>query len=369
MRCNDKMFRNVTINDRNKKTGLFNSFLCFWVAFILLGGGQLLYGQGSLGETVTTVGLQEELAGSEKATTPKPANAQNPKPSMNQQGIEKLEKAAQKLTQSMQTGNFESADFSAIWSTLVPKDMSFSDGINSICKPVFDQFGKPEKLGPGTMAGNNKAVFPVQFTKGSLNMTVSLDPQDKIVEWTLTPASAPAALTPPAQAAPPAPASAVPALTAPAATPKTETQPPPVEQLKETNEPDITDFNSFQRELNLINIRTKNEEQRWLGPIEKKEDMLRSMDELVAAELRFIRKLAESEHSEQLVKAVDLVLRQRQDRLNKLITKLEEGTKPESQQQTGERRRPPRTGTTEQVQPRERTQRRPPKETTTENQQ
>jgi vacuolar-type H+-ATPase subunit I/STV1 len=114
-------------------------------------------------------------------------------------------------------------------------------------------------------------------------------------------------------------------------------------QTIETNVPDINDFNAFQRELNLVNIRTRNEEQRWLGPMEKKQDQLRAMDELVAAELRFIRKLAESEHAEETTKAIDLVLKQRQDRLKKLITKLEEEPRQERQPQT-ERRKLNRAG-------------------------
>jgi len=122
-------------------------------------------------------------------------------------------------------------------------------------------------------------------------------------------------------------------------TPKIPSETQPIE----TNVPDINDFNSFQRELNLINIRTRNEEQRWLGPMEKKPDLLRAMDELVAAELRFIRKLAESENASETKKAVDLVLRQRQDRLNKLITKLEEEPRQERQQPT-ERKKSNRAG-------------------------
>ena len=110
----------------------------------------------------------------------------------------------------------------------------------------------------------------------------------------------------------------------------------------ETNVPDINDFNSFQRELNLVSIRTRNEEQRWLET-GKKPDLLRAMEELVTAELRFIRKLAESENASETKKAVDLVLRQRQDRLSKLITKLEEEPRQNIQPQT-ERKKSNRAG-------------------------
>ncbi|MBN2019129.1 MAG: Ig-like domain-containing protein [Sedimentisphaerales bacterium] len=141
--------------------------------------------------------------------------------------------------------------------------------------------------------------------------------------------------------------SSVPAPTAAAskATPIVESAPAqtpqPAEEIKiskNDDAPDINDFNSFQRELIRINIETRSEEQQWLGPLERKEDMVRAIDELVAAELRFIQKLAESENAEQTVKAIELVLRQRQDRLNKLITKLNDELRAERQQQTRERR-------------------------------
>jgi hypothetical protein len=127
-----------------------------------------------------------------------------------------------------------------------------------------------------------------------------------------------------------------------------KTEPPATEvsTQKDTNAPDISDFNAFQRELNRINIESRSEEEQWLGRLERKVEMARAIDELVAAQLRFIRKLAEVEHAEQTIKAVDLVLKQRQDRLNKLVTKLQEELKEERQQQLTERRerRPTRTG-------------------------
>jgi hypothetical protein len=144
----------------------------------------------------------------------------------------------------------------------------------------------------------------------------------------------------------------------------------PVEtQMVETNIPDINDFNAFQRELVRINAETRNEEGQWTGRLERKADLARSIDELVTAQLRFIKKIAETEHAEQTVKAIDLVLKQRQDRLDKLVTKLDDELKQERQQQV-ERRRTPRTGGQEQT-TRERPQRRPRETTinTTEGQQ
>ena len=253
-------------------------------------------------------------------------------------------KAAKMLVQAMQEGKYDQADFSAVWSTVVPKDANFSDSINAMCKPVFDQFGKPERLRDGRLTGANKAVFAVKFAKGIVNMTISLDQQDKIVEWTLgqTPmTSKPAAAeqTP----KPPVPAR------------RSEPQPAVQVASRDTNTSEISDFNAFPKELNRINIETKSEEQQWLGKLERKADLASAIEELVSAELKFIRKLAESEHAEQTVKAVDLVLKQRQERLEKLEAKLQEELKQERQQQV-ERRKTTRTSGQEQL-PRERPQR------------
>jgi hypothetical protein len=325
----------------------FRGFLCMGVAGFLLGLCQPLYGQGSLAETATTMELQEEInGGGARPTAPKPATRPKdsnglPKPApeanniAEKQGIEKLEKVAQKLMQSIQSDRYDQADFSAVWNTIVPKDANFSDGINAMLKPVFDQFGKAEKLGQGKMAGANRAVFPVQFTRGTLNMTVSLDQQDKIVEWTLMPATQ-----------------------APSGTAAGETSTEPAEAVpgpsKDANAPDISDFNSFQRELNRINIESRSEEEQWLGRLEKKVELARAIDELVAAQLRFVRKLAEVEHAEQTIKAVDLVLKQRQDRLNKLVTKLEEAKQERQQSAERRERKPTRAGGQGQNQPEQR---------------
>jgi hypothetical protein len=297
------------------------ALLCLCAAAIPLFLCRALYGE-SLGELTTTMAIEGKLMNEETRSVKTPEVD-----AVAQQGLVTLEKTAQKLVQSMQSGKFDQADFSAVWNNLIPQGTNFSDGINAMCKPVFEQFGNPEKLGQGTLAGPNRAVFPVQFTKGTLNMTISLDAQEKIVEWTLTPAPAPV----PTQ---------TPALETPAGGPKPETLEIPTEQPKEANVPDIdiNDFNSFQRELNRMNIETRSEEIQWLGPVERKAELVRAIDELVVAELRFIRKLAESENAKETVKAVDLVLKQRRDRLNKLVTKLENETRQERQQQAAERR-------------------------------
>ncbi|MGA2092872.1 MAG: hypothetical protein ABSH16_05625 [Sedimentisphaerales bacterium] len=267
----------------------------------------------TLGEAVTTMEVQQELMGSEsqkriaepnlKTTGSKEKEEATPKAVAKQQGIEKLEKAAQKLMQSLKSGKYDQGDFSAVWNTVIPKDTNFNDGVNTILKPLFEQYGKAEKLGEGKMAGVNRAVFPVQFTKGMLNMTVSLDPQDKIVEWTLL------------------------AQTVGAAT------------IKDTNTADTGDFNDYKQEISRIDIEARGEESKWLGKLDKKTDLAKAMDDVVVAELKFLRKMADTEGSQKTVEAIDLILKRRQDRLAKLTTKLDEEAKTERRE-----RRPPRTG-------------------------
>jgi hypothetical protein len=319
-------------NKMAKKTvlGSFGNFiLCLCIVAALTGVNRPTLA-GTLSETVTSIGLSEEIDGARApATAPRPPSEPRraPAPEPNtpapavQQGPTKIEQVAQKLFQSLQSGAFDRSDFSPDWDKLVPKDKDFSAGIMALCKPRFDQFGRPENLGPCQMTGPDSAVFPLQCAKGALIMTVSLDPQEKISEWRL--------LIPPGAPAP------TPAVTP---TPPAEPQPAAQEMPQEANVPDIKDFNGFQREINRINIDTRNEEEQWLGPLDKKAELARAIDDLAAAQLRFIRKLAETEHAEQTVKAIDAVLKQRQDRLNKLTTKLQDELRDQRQQQATERR-------------------------------
>ncbi len=101
---------------------------------------------------------------------------------------------------------------------------------------------------------------------------------------------------------------------------------------------DINDFNDFERELKRIDIETRSEQKEWLGELDRKEDLAKAIDDLAAAELRFIRKLANLEGAEKTIKAIDLVLKQRRERLETLVTKLQEELKEQRLQNTPERR-------------------------------
>jgi ribosome-associated translation inhibitor RaiA len=114
----------------------------------------------------------------------------------------------------------------------------------------------------------------------------------------------------------------------------------------DTNIPDVNDFNAFKQEINRIDMEARGEDNQWLGKPEKKAELAKAMDDVVIAELRFLRKVAAATNDANTVEAIDLVLKKRQDRLNKLVTKLENEAKEERRQQAGERqqRRPARTG-------------------------
>jgi len=120
----------------------------------------------------------------------------------------------------------------------------------------------------------------------------------------------------------------------------------------DTNVPDVNDFNAFKQEIDRIDIEARGEDTQWLGKQEKKAELAKAMDDVVVAELRFLRKVAAAAKDTNTVEAIDLVLKKRQDRLNKLVTKLENELKEERRQQAPERRerRTPRVQQQDQTQ-------------------
>lgn len=125
--------------------------------------------------------------------------------------------------------------------------------------------------------------------------------------------------------------------------------------MADTNVPDVNDFNAFKRELDHIDMVARGEDIQWLGKLDKKPELARAMNNVVVAELRFLRKVAAETNDVNTVEAIDLVLKKRQDRLNKLVIKLENEAKEDRQPQGTERReRKPRTGGTQSQTERER---------------
>lgn len=110
---------------------------------------------------------------------------------------------------------------------------------------------------------------------------------------------------------------------------------------------DINDFNAFKQEIDRIDMEARGEDAQWLGKQEKKAELAKAMDDVVVAELKFLKKVAAAANDANTVEAIDIVLKKRQDRLNKLVTKLENEVKEVRRQQMTERqprRTAPRTG-------------------------
>lgn len=123
--------------------------------------------------------------------------------------------------------------------------------------------------------------------------------------------------------------------------------------IADTNVPDVNDFNTFKQEIDRIDIEARGEDTRWLDKQEKKAELAKAMDEVVVAELKFLRKVADAANDTKTRDAIDLVLKKRQDRLNKLVAKLENEVREERRQQATERRerKTPRAGAGGQEQP------------------
>jgi hypothetical protein len=291
----EKMFKSINLNYA-KKTSILTAFaICLFLykpAFA-----------ETLAETATTMEIQQQMM--EGAATPA-TNQATEETTPEQQGASRLDRVAQKLMQSMQSGKYDKADFSSFWDSVVPQGADFSNGLTALCKPVFDQFGKPEKLGKANMISPNKAIFPVQFTNGTVDMTLSIDQADKVVQWTLAPAVPQIAA---ATEKPPSPATPEqqPAKLAGELPQDTNPGSPVWDASRRDaahNVQDINDFNAFKQEINRIDFEARGEENQWLGRLERKAELARAMDDVVVAELRFLKKLAETEKSQKTVDAI-----------------------------------------------------------------
>lgn len=276
-------------------------FLSLLAATVSLCLDSISYGQGTLTETMTTMEVQQEMRSGQARQRGENTATDTSK---EEQPIAKFEKVAKKLLGSLQTGTFDSEDFSPMWKANMPPGADFSKYLKALYRPVLAQYGRAEKLGPGRMAEPDKATFPLQFSGGTLDMTFSLDAENKIIEWLLTP---PAASTDDTEEL------------------KTDTMQSTAPNMTEdTNDLNIEDFNSFQRELNRVNIEIRSEDKMWTGQSTNKAELAKAIEELVTAQLLFIRKLAESENAEQTVKAVNLVIQQRRKRLAQLNEELKD---------------------------------------------
>jgi hypothetical protein len=100
----------------------------------------------------------------------------------------------------------------------------------------------------------------------------------------------------------------------------------------DTNVPDVNDFNAFKREIDRIDMDARGEDIQWLGKLDKKAELARTMNNVVVAELGFLLKVAADVNDTNTMDAIKLVLKKRQDRLNKLVTKLDNEAKEDKPQ-------------------------------------
>jgi len=239
MECKEKMTNNENLMRHDKVKISLRFFLSIGLVWIMAGSIAVVYGQGSLVETVGTMEISQQIDNAADRSTPKKA-----------------------------------AD---------------------LAKPANDanNTAQPPNRNPNQMQGRPNPPAPPPDSQPQPSAVVE------------TPVAAPA-------------------------------------MTAETNVPEVNDFNAFKRELDHIDMSARGEDSQWLGKQEKKEELARAMNNVVVAELGFLRKVAAAANDVNTVEAIDLVLKKRQDRLNKLVTKLDNETKEERQPR--ERRQPRTTG-------------------------
>jgi len=306
--------------------------LSLWVVAVYLGLCMPLYGQGTLLETTTTMELQGELMNAEtKAVTSavvQPADANAPLPAAAGAPIV-VKTSPQAFANDVEpslgkiTVTFDQPMTNASWSWIgggdtYPKTAgqpSYDQGRTACSLAVKLEPNKVYWVGINSPSYQNfksasgvpaKQYVILFATKGSDGEPTPI-PADMLKE-------------------------------ARAINEKTEPPANEVDAQKDANAPDVNDFNDFQRELSRINIEAKGEERQWLGRIDQKEELVKAVDDLATAELKFIRKLAESEGADKTTRAIDLMLKQRRERLAELTTKLENERREERQMPGRERR-------------------------------
>jgi len=229
-----------------------------------------------------------------------------------QQGLDRFQKVAEKLVGSMKSGQFDKQDFSRAWAEKLAPDANFSQAVLAFYKPVLDRYGKPKRLGRGRTEGPGRAQFGVFFRAGILLMHISLDKNDKIIEWTIGPrGQGPATQAPGVRVG----VSAV-----------------------DENEVDANETGEFQGKMKRLEIQAKQEQRQWLAENESKLDLYNTVNKVAVAELKFIRSVAAEEGAKKTVSAINAVLLQRRRRSAAITEKLNEQVRAERMKQAEERR-------------------------------
>lgn len=229
-----------------------------------------------------------------------------------QQGLERFQKVAEKLVSSMKKAQFDKQDFSDGWVEKLAPDANFSQAVLTLYKPVLDRYGKPKRLGRGRTEGPGRAKFGVFFPAGVLLLHISLDKNDKIVEWTM----APRGQEPAGQA----PGVGVGVSAA------------------DENGVDANETGEFQGKMKRLEIQAKQEQRQWLEENKSKLELYNTVGRVAVAELKFIRSVAAGEGADKTVAAINAVLLQRRRRAAATTEKLNEQVRAERMKQAEQRR-------------------------------
>ena len=228
-------------------------------------------------------------------------------------GIEKFEKVAAKLVESMKQGRYESSDFSEAWTEKLGTETDFSTGVQRLYEPVLTRYGTIKRLGRGRVVAPERAVFTAFFAGGPpLEMGISLDEKDKIVEWTLAPRGQGRAGTAPGVGV--------------------------AVSVDDANQADSNELGESRDELRRLELRARQEERQWGDGATPKTELLEAANGVATAELKFIRDVAVEEGAEKTVAAIDAVLARRQQRVASMAEKVSEQLREERMRQSEERR-------------------------------
>lgn len=213
----------------------------------------------------------------------------------NQVPLDRFEKVANGIVKAYNKADYAGIqkDFSGLMLKNFPLEKS-----EPFFKNMKAQYGKFKNLGIGQFVPPNQAIFPAQLKRGALNIKVVLDDNDKIIGlWFLPPALGPGVATEVADA------------NSASEDPNAVEEDEELVELKDAIEALDQDAEPIARELTrrTISDRTR---------------LANAIQEVVSAEIAFLREVAVSENAEKTVRAIDLLIKKRNERHEELKERL-----------------------------------------------
>lgn len=99
-------------------------------------------------------------------------------------------------------------------------------------------------------------------------------------------------------------------------------------------------FGGLEKAMEQVDEQSKEEISQWMeGEIERKQNLMKAVHERSSAEFNLIREVAVKEGAVKTTAAIDQVIKDREERYNRLINRLEEVKKTGLKQQREERRK------------------------------